>query len=137
MIWSTMRRVEYRHCDPAGIVYYPRYFEMLHSVVEEFFRDHLGYAYGDMHRKAGRDVTQTRIKVDFIAAGSFEDELEFALEISGMTASDMALEIICAKSGQPRFKASATLVHTDMTTRAPCPWPSEISARLIDGENHV
>ena len=26
-------------CDPSGIVFYPRYFEMLNSVIENFFRD--------------------------------------------------------------------------------------------------
>ena len=29
--------IRFRHCDPAGIVFYPRFIEMAHSVVEDFF----------------------------------------------------------------------------------------------------
>ncbi len=38
-------RVEFNHCDPAGIVFYPRYFEMANSVVENFFRDEVDYPF--------------------------------------------------------------------------------------------
>ncbi|CPO21707.1 4-hydroxybenzoyl CoA thioesterase [Bordetella pertussis] len=30
--------VRFRHCDPAGIVFYPRYFEMINDFVEEWRR---------------------------------------------------------------------------------------------------
>src|SRR5260370_493059 len=30
-------QVLFRHCDPAGIVFYPRYFEMVNDLVEEWF----------------------------------------------------------------------------------------------------
>ena len=30
--------IGFRHCDPAGIVFYPRYFEMMNDAIEIFFR---------------------------------------------------------------------------------------------------
>ena len=33
MAFIAQRKVRFQHCDPAGIVFYPRYFEMLNSVV--------------------------------------------------------------------------------------------------------
>ena len=33
MTFTTQRKVRFQHCDPAGIVFYPRYFEMINSVV--------------------------------------------------------------------------------------------------------
>ena len=34
--------VRFRHCDPAGIVFYPRYFEMINDFVEEWFDKGMG-----------------------------------------------------------------------------------------------
>ncbi|MCO5127369.1 MAG: hypothetical protein M9957_08845 [Rhodobacteraceae bacterium] len=37
MIFRQDIRVGFNHCDPAGIVFYPRYFEMANTVCESFF----------------------------------------------------------------------------------------------------
>ena len=42
MTYTRHIRIEFNHCDPAGIVFYPRYFEMTNSVVENFFADVVG-----------------------------------------------------------------------------------------------
>ena len=34
--------VGFRHCDPAGIVFYPRYAEMVNDTVEHWFKHGLG-----------------------------------------------------------------------------------------------
>ncbi|MFD1807906.1 hypothetical protein ACFSHQ_06310 [Gemmobacter lanyuensis] len=36
MIYRRPIQIEFNHCDPAGIVFYPRYFEMTNSVIENF-----------------------------------------------------------------------------------------------------
>jgi acyl-CoA thioesterase FadM len=33
--------VRFGHCDPATFVFYPRYFEMINSFVEDWFEDGL------------------------------------------------------------------------------------------------
>ena len=48
MSYARTIRVEFNHCDPAGIVFYPRYFEMTNSVCENFFREVVGYSYHAM-----------------------------------------------------------------------------------------
>ena len=37
MAFTYPHKVLFRHCDPAGIVFYPRYFEMMNDTVEAFF----------------------------------------------------------------------------------------------------
>ena len=39
MAFTVTQRVRFQHCDPAGIVFYPRYFEMLNATIEEWFDD--------------------------------------------------------------------------------------------------
>ena len=31
--------IRFRHCDAAGIVFYPRYFEMMNDLVEDWFAE--------------------------------------------------------------------------------------------------
>lgn len=38
-MYERLIQIEFNHCDPAGIVFYPRYFEMVNSVIENFFAD--------------------------------------------------------------------------------------------------
>ena len=42
MAFLHPQAVLFRHCDPAGIVFYPRYFEMLNDCVEAFLDTELG-----------------------------------------------------------------------------------------------
>ena len=45
MRYQRLIQIEFNHCDPAGIVFYPRYFEMTNSVVENFFADVVGRSF--------------------------------------------------------------------------------------------
>jgi 4-hydroxybenzoyl-CoA thioesterase len=64
MSYRRQIRVEFNHCDPAGIVFYPRYFEMTNSVLENFFREEVGYSYHAM-MEDGIGVPTARIETDF------------------------------------------------------------------------
>ena len=36
-MYEMPQKVLFKHCDPAGIVFFPRYFEMMNDCVEAFF----------------------------------------------------------------------------------------------------
>ena len=40
---SLRIQIEWGHCDPAGIVFYPRYVELCNEMVEDWFADGLGF----------------------------------------------------------------------------------------------
>ena len=64
-------RIEFNHCDPAGIVFYPRYFEMTNSTVETFFREVAGHSYAAM-MESGEGVPTARLEVNFHAPRGWE-----------------------------------------------------------------
>ena len=35
--------VRFSHCDPAGIVYFPHYFDMFNGLIEDWYTQELGY----------------------------------------------------------------------------------------------
>ncbi len=130
MIWHTTRRVEFQHCDPAGIVFYPRYLEMVNSVIEEYFRDHIGYAFGSMHFSDRRGVPTVKIPVEFQAPGFLEDLLDFAVEIVRLGKSSLEFLITCTCNGEARMTASPSHGQTDINTGTSTPWPAMMREKL-------
>jgi 4-hydroxybenzoyl-CoA thioesterase len=121
------QKVLFKHCDPAGIVFYPRYFEMVNDCVEAFFDDALGYAFQSMHGVAG--VPTARIEARFSRPSRHGDVLDIALSCVriGRTSLDLAFTARCGP--ETRFQASATLVHVDGAGR-PQGWPVAVRAGL-------
>ena len=39
--------IRFSHCDPAGIVYFPHYFNMFNGLIEDWYTEELGYKYAD------------------------------------------------------------------------------------------
>lgn len=129
MTFRQTRIVEFQHCDPAGIVFYPRYFEMVSSVVERFFTDELAHGFHRMHVMRRIGVPTARIAVDFHAPSRLEDRLDFALAITRIGTSSVNYRLACT-GPDPRFTATGTLVHFDFNTGRSAPWTDDLRAGL-------
>ena len=57
-LFHYTQKVMFKHCDPAGIVFYPRYFEMMNDVVESFFAECLGLPFERLLVTAGVPTVQ-------------------------------------------------------------------------------
>jgi 4-hydroxybenzoyl-CoA thioesterase len=128
--WQTTRLVEFNHVDGANIVFYPRYFEMINSVIEEYFADFVGYAFAPMHIEDRRGVPTGRIAVDFLAPSRLGETLEFTLKVTHVGNASLKLEIDCAAGGRVRFRARQTLIRMDLDSGKSDPWPDRVRARL-------
>jgi len=55
--------IRFQHVDYAGIVFYPRYFEMLNCIVEDFYQEALDLPFNKMHETGG--IPTVDLKVQF------------------------------------------------------------------------
>jgi hypothetical protein len=62
----------FAHCDPAGIVFYPRYIEMLNAVVEDWFAEELGFSFQEI-LKSNLGIPTVHLNADFISPGRLGD----------------------------------------------------------------
>lgn len=122
MLFVFPQKVLFRHCDPAGIVFYPRYFEMINDCVEAFFAE-LGVPFEEIHKTAG--VPTAQIETRFTAPSRHGDELLLSLEIIRVGRSSLGLEIDAQARGEPRFSSASTLVYINETGRATS-WPDTL-----------
>lgn len=131
MIYHRPIQIEFNHCDPAGIVFYPRYFEMTNSVVENFFADVLRYPFARITMEEHSGVPTVRIEADFRAPSRLGDRVDFTLEVLRIGASSAGFRLCGAVGEELRMQADLTLVWVTPEGRA-APWPEVIRARLTE-----
>lgn len=122
--------VEFNHCDPAGIVFYPRYFEMLNSTIENFFADVLAYPFARIHVEEHCAVPTAHIDATFRAPSRLGETLDFVLEIEDVGRSSVRLVQRVSAGGQDRLQCVSTLVWVGCDGRA-APWPDVIRRKMI------
>ncbi len=129
MIYTRIMPVEFNHCDPAGIVFYPRYFEMTNSLVENFFADVIGHSYGAM-MDAGQGVPTARLEVNFKAPSRLGDKLEWRLRVAHVGGSSVKFVATAMVSDQLRLTAELTLVWVN--AGVPVRWPDAMRSKFVD-----
>jgi len=130
MTYHRTIQIEFNHCDPAGIVFYPRYFEMTNSVVENFFADVLDCSFAKMMEdRAG--VPTARIEVNFHAPSRLGEKLDFALDITRIGRSSVGFRIAAQASGIDRLTADLTLVNVDGLGQSQ-PWSPNVRSRMME-----
>ncbi len=129
MSYTKTIQIEFNHCDPAGIVFYPRYFEMTNSVVENFFADEIERSFAQMHNDGMKNgVPTVHIEADFVAPSRLGDKVDFTLVVRKLGGSSVAVEITGRMGDEVRMRARITLVWIDNMKAAR--WPEAMRARL-------
>lgn len=127
MTFHTRLPVLFRHCDPAGIIFYPRYFEMLNDVAESFFADIASYPFSEIH--PGNGVPTADVKAQFQAPSSHGETLDIAFSLTDLGRSSATTHFVITCKDQPRMTAQSVLVHIG-PDRKSTPWPTYVRAAL-------
>ena len=129
-VFEIEQAVMFQHCDPAGIVFYPRYFEMINATVERWFGEALDWSFGKMHQQDGVAVPLASITTDFYAPSRLGELLRWRLTPKRLGATSLALEVGARCGDEARLLAQATIVHVDMERQRPIRWPDWFRQRL-------
>ncbi len=127
MRFEYRQKILFRHCDPAGIVFYPRYFEMINDCVEAFFEAVPGLPFERLHRSGA--VPTVAIDTVFKAPSRLGEQVVLALGCRRVGRSSLGLEITATCGGETRFETRSTLVHVDGAGK-PVAWPQPVRDRL-------
>ena len=125
--------ISFKHCDPAGIVFYPRYAEMVNDVVEHWFKHGLGCDFATLHGPRAIAVPVVKLQMDFRSPGLLGETLVGDLEVERLGTSSLGLCIAFRGSdaaGERALKlvADLTLVFVDMGGKRPMAIPPDLRA---------
>lgn len=123
-------KVLFQHCDPAGIVFYPRYFEMVNQTIEAWFEIAIGASFHDLHVRDRIGVPAAAIGADFRAPSKLGDALTFALSLSrlGRTSAEIVFTARCGD--ELRMEGTCTMVRMDLNTLRAVPWEEPMRSEL-------
>ena len=114
--------VLFQHCDPAGMVFYPRYFAMVNACVETWFADKLLVSFKRLHLELGLSVPTVSTQTNFCAPSRLGDLLVFQLHVEKLGSTSLRLKINVICDGQLRLTNDTTLVLIEQHTGSPSLW---------------
>lgn len=128
--FSVQRKIRFSHCDPAGIVYYPNFFDMINSAVEDWFGDAIGLPFQTMHleRRLGFPIVDTRCQ--FVRPCHLGDMLDIDLSIARLGRSSIAFDIRGRVGGEEKFHADHKVALVSLDTFRSMPIPDDLRGRM-------
>lgn len=122
--------VRFTHTDPAGYVFFPRFFEMFQAAVEDWFTHCLGLNYAEQILTHGVGFPTAHTECDFQRPCRLGETLELRLVLEKIGRSSITLRFDGSVAGQARLRARSVLVAIEMVHGRPQPLGSVLRARL-------
>lgn len=120
MSFTFNQKVLFKHCDLAGIVFYPRYFEMLNDCVEAFFDTVLAHSFETIHLVGG--IPTAQIMSTFTAPSRHGDMLEIELSCIRLGRTSLDLRFVVRCKQETRIEAKSTIVFVNKSGKSES-WP--------------
>lgn len=130
--FRTTKMVRFEHCDPAGLIFYTRYFQLAHQVIEDWFLNGLGVSHGDLVVNQRIGIPTVHIEADFVAASRLEDVLDYTLTVEKLGRSSATLTIQAHAKGELRSQIKQVIVFSQLDSQPvkSIPIPDNIRTKM-------
>jgi 4-hydroxybenzoyl-CoA thioesterase len=118
--------IRFSHCDPAGIVYFPHYFNMFNGLIEDWYTEELGYNYAEIIMGSQFGFPFVHIECDFKVPSRMGDVIDLTLLVERVGRSSLGIAIVCHRDGVERLRARMVTAMMSITTRKPEPLPQPL-----------
>ena len=136
MKFTTQKQVRFHHCDPAGIVFYPQFFYLLHEVQEDFLA-HIGFPEHGLIA-SGMGVPIVDLKTEFLGMCRYGDVLTMTLELTRIGGASLGMHYELHASSQAagglvaiKLRADGIVVYSTVPQGKPLPIPDDLRAALL------
>jgi 4-hydroxybenzoyl-CoA thioesterase len=109
--------VRFSHCDPAGIVYFPHYFDMFNGLIEDWYPQELGYDYAELITRSHYGFPFVHIECDFKIPSRIGDVINLTLLAERIGRSSVSIAIVCHRDEIERLRARMTTAMMSLATR--------------------
>lgn len=129
-LFVTERKIRFSHCDPAGIVYFVNFFDMVSGVVEDWFGEALGFTFNEMHirQQVGFPIVNTGC--EFYKPCHLGDRLELELSILKLGRSSIEFSIRGRVDSEEKFRARHKVAMMSLETLKSLPIPEDLRSSM-------
>jgi 4-hydroxybenzoyl-CoA thioesterase len=129
MMFTTEKLIRFHHCDPAGIVFYPQYFYLLHEAQEDLLA-HIGHPEHVMIA-SGYGLPIVKLATDFVAMSRYGDTVQIDLSLTRLGRASLGMHYRLRCGEQTRLLATSTVVYVNNTTSQAEALPDALRAVLL------
>lgn len=128
--FTTERKIRFSHCDPAGIVYFVHFFDMVSGAVEDWFSEAFGFdAHSTFIRsRVGFPIVNTGC--EFFRPCHLGDRLELELVIARLGRSSIEFSVTGRVGGEEKFRARHKVALMSLETQRALPIPADMREKM-------
>ena len=121
--------VRFSHCDAAGIVYFPNYFDFVHACLEDWYKAVLGFGFRDLV-ESGHGAPIVHAECDFTAPSRMGDRVQLTLLVERLGRASVTYRVVGHADHYERFNAKLVTAFLALASGKAVPIPREIRAKI-------
>lgn len=126
--------IRFSHTDPAGIVYFPNYFDMFNALIEDWVNSALDLDYAQLILTHRRGLPVVHAECDFLCPSRMGETLTLGIVVERLGGSSVSLRIIGQHEGpegiEVRLIGRLVLVTMSLETHRAIPVPPDLRAAI-------
>jgi 4-hydroxybenzoyl-CoA thioesterase len=115
--------IRFSHCDPAGIVYFPRFFDLAHATMEDWFA-------ADLIRDRRLGTPTVSVQCEFAKPMRMGDTLRFELSVLKLGNASVRLGYSGKKQGVEHLRILQTIAFMALDSGTATPIPDDLRPRI-------
>ena len=119
-------QIRFSHCDPAGIVYFPHYFDMFNGLIEDWYTEELHVKYADLILHEQHGFPFVHIETDFKVPSRMGERLDLTLLIEKIGRSSLTLAIVGHRDGIECLRARTVTAMMSLASRQSVELPAAL-----------
>jgi 4-hydroxybenzoyl-CoA thioesterase len=128
--FTVTQPIRFSHTDPAGIVYFPNYFDMCNAVIEDWLGDEIGLDYPTLVLRQRLGTPIVHAECDFFVPSRWGDKLKMTLLVERAGNSSLTYRIVGHARGAVRLAARIVVALIDIETGKPMPLPEAMRRKI-------
>jgi len=122
--------IRFSNCDPAGIVYFPEFFDLINSLVEDWFTVAMGTSYADLMMRQHIGTPTIDIQCEFIKPCRYGEHLKLELAVTHVGRTSFKLTETGTVAGELRWRTRHALCFLSTETYRPVPIPEGLREKM-------
>jgi len=122
--------IRFSHCDPAGIVYFPHYFDMFNGLIEDWYTEQLGLNYAELILGDRHGFPFVHIETDFKMPSRMGEHLDLTLLLEHVGRSSLTVVIVGHLAGVERLRARLVTAMTSLETQQSVELPQALREKF-------
>ncbi len=123
--------IRFSHCDPAAIVYFPRFFDLAHATMEDWFATAVGHPLPELIGQRRVGTPTVSIRCDFSKPLRMGDTLRFELRVSRLGNASADLDYRGLKDATEHLRITQTVVFMDLDAARAVPIPDDVRSAIL------